>query len=212
MQARLSLYASLVVSSARTTHLFFSTTFCYHTLRASLTLVIFSLKNWMTWMMTLKEFNCKANSILCTFHCADPVVKTFLIQSFCLSLYGGILWKLNTSGINRLEVALNKILRKIWHLPPRSHSVNTVKNLLYYRFLTFLKNTLSSPSPLVRSVFHDTCHLAYFFNGYNSRYGHTHLKFYNDTLYNYADTIRYVRIVHGSRTPFESLVNSLSCF
>ena len=34
----------------------FSTTFCYHTLRASLTLVIFSLKNWMTWMMTLKEF------------------------------------------------------------------------------------------------------------------------------------------------------------
>ena len=83
--------------------------------------------------------------------------------------------------------------------------VNTVKNLLYYRFLTFLKNTLSSPSPLVRSVFHDTCHLAYFFN---SLYGHTHLKFYNDTLYNYADTIRYVRIVHGSRTPFESLVNS----
>ena len=81
-----------------------------------------------------------------------------------------------------------------------------------YRFLTFLKNTLSSPSPLVRSVFHDTCHLAYFFNGYNSRYGHTHLKFYNDALYNYADTIRYVRIVHGSRTPFESLVNSLSCF
>ena len=168
----------------------------------------------------LKDLNCKANSILCTFHCADPVVKTFLIQSFCLSLYGGILWKLNTSGINRLEVALNKILRKIWHLPPRSHSsivhivaqVNTVKNLLYYRFLTFLKNTLSSPSPLVRSVFHDTCHLAYFFNGYNSRYGHTHLKFYNDTLYNYADTIRYVRIVHGSRTPFESLVNSLSCF
>ena len=50
------IYASLVVSSARTTHLFFSTTFCYHTLRASLTLVIFSLKNWMTWMMTLKEF------------------------------------------------------------------------------------------------------------------------------------------------------------
>ena len=131
------------------------------------------------------------NSILCTFHCANPVVKTFLIQSFCLSLYGGILCKLNTSGMNRLEVALNKILRKIWHLPPRSHSsivhivaqVNTVKNLLYYRFLTFLKNTLSSPSPLVRSVFHDTC---YFFNGYNSRYGHTHLKFYNDTLYNYA--------------------------
>ena len=34
----------------------------------------------------------------------------------------------------------------------------------------------------------------------------------NDTPYNYADTIRYVRIVNGSCTPFESLVNSLSRF
>ena len=150
-----------------------------------------------------RDLNCKANSIL----------KTFLIQSFCLSLYGGILWKLNTSGINRLEVALNKILRKIWHLPPRSHSsivhivaqVNTVKNLLYHRFLTFLKNTLSSPSPLVR------CHLAYLFNGYNNIHGMVTL-ILNSIIYNYADTIRYVRIVHGSCTPFESLVNSLSCF
>ena len=77
-----------------------------------------------------RVINCKANSILCTFHCADPVVKTFLIQSFCLSLYGGIVWKLNTSGINRLEVALNKILRKIWHLPPRSHSSIVHKSIL----------------------------------------------------------------------------------
>ena len=46
---------------------------------------------------------------------------------------------------------------------------------------SILKKNLSSPSPLVRSVFHDTCHLAYFFNGYNSQYGHTHLKFYNDS-------------------------------
>ena len=74
--------------------------------------------------------------------------------------------KWNQSSGSRLK----QNSEKIWHLPPRSHSsivhivaqVNTVKNLLYYRFLTFLKNTLSSPSALVRSVFHDTCHLAYF--------------------------------------------------
>ena len=142
MQVRLSLCASLVVSSARTTHLFFSLlpysksiTHLGHILSEKLDDMNDDIKR------VLKDLNCKANSILCTFHCADPVVKTFLIQSFCLSLYGGILWKLR---INRLEVALNKILRKIWHLPPRSHSSIV---LLYYRFLTFLKNTLSSPSP-----------------------------------------------------------------
>ena len=95
----------------------------------------------------LKDLNCKANSILCTFHCADPVVKTFLIQSFCLSLYGGILWKLNTSGINRLEVALSKILRKIWHLPPRSHSsiVHIVAQVHTIDFLLFSKTPFPLP-------------------------------------------------------------------
>ena len=49
-------------------------------------------------------------------------------------------------------------------------------------FLLFSKTPFPLPLLLLGLYFHDTCHLAYFFNGYNSRYGHTHLKFYNDTL------------------------------
>ena len=104
-----------------------------------------------------------------TFHAADPLVKTFLLQCYCLSLYGCCLWSLNCPSIRLLEIALNKILRKIWHLPPRSHTaivhcvaqVNTISNLLYQRFQSFISRALSSSSPLIRTVFNESslCHL-----------------------------------------------------
>ena len=74
-------------------------------------------------MRTVKDMNKKANSLLCTFHFVDPQVKSFLLKFYCLSLYGCCLWTLNAPSIRVVEVALNKILRKIWRLPPRSHSV-----------------------------------------------------------------------------------------
>ena len=43
-----------------------------------------------------------------------------LSYSNVISLYGCCLWPLNFPSIHLLEIALNKILRKIWH--PRSHT------------------------------------------------------------------------------------------
>lgn len=67
-------------------------------------------------MRAVKDMNRKVNSLLCTFHFVDPHVKTFLLQSYCLSLYGSCLWLLNAPSINLIKIALNKVLRKIWHL------------------------------------------------------------------------------------------------
>ena len=97
-----------------------------------------NLNDTMDIMRVVKDLNRKANFVLCTFHAADPFVKTFLLQSYCLSLYGCCLWSLNSPSINLIEIALNKILRKIWHLPPCSHTaivhcvaqVDTISNLL----------------------------------------------------------------------------------
>ena len=61
----------------------------------------------------LKDLNKKANSVLCTFRSADPVVKTYLIIMYCLSLYGCHLWSLASKSLNALQIALNKILRKV---------------------------------------------------------------------------------------------------
>jgi len=59
----------------------------------------------------------KANCILCTFSCCDPVVKTNLLRSFCLSLYRCGLWKISSLLVRSLEVAFNNIQRRVWSLP-----------------------------------------------------------------------------------------------
>ena len=82
--------------------------------------------------------NCKANSILCTFKWADPFIKCFLIKSYCLSLYGSVLWSLSSPAVKMIEVSLNKLLRKIWNLHYNSHTgilhcvahVSTISNII----------------------------------------------------------------------------------
>ena len=93
-------------------------------------------------MRTVKDMNKKVNFLLCTFHCVDPQVK---LKFYCLSLYGCCLWTLSAPSIRVVEVALNKILRKIWRLPPCSHSaiahcveqVDTISNLVFCVFSSF---------------------------------------------------------------------------
>ena len=135
-------------------------------------------------MRVVKDLNRKANFVLCTFHAADPFVKTFLLQSYCLSLYGCCLWSLNSPSISLIEIALNKILRNIWHLPPRSHTaivhcvaqVDTISNLLYKRFQSFLSRSLSSSSPLINTIFNESSYCIYSFTGYNAFFRHKHIR------------------------------------
>ena len=65
--------------------------------------------------------NRKANCTLCTFYFADCFVKCFLIKLYCLALYGCCLWHLGSQSLHLLQTALNKTMRKVWHLPSRSH-------------------------------------------------------------------------------------------
>ena len=59
----------------------------------------------------IKDMCCKANCMLHTYACCDPIVKTHLFSSFCLSLYGAALWKSSNPQLKSLEVAFNNILR-----------------------------------------------------------------------------------------------------
>ena len=58
----------------------------------------------------IKDLNKKAISMLYTFRSADPVVKTFLIKMYCLSLYGCHTWSLSSKCLFQIQVAMNKIL------------------------------------------------------------------------------------------------------
>ena len=95
------------------------------------------------------------------FHVVDPFVKCFLFKSYCLSLYGCSLWSLSSSSLKLIEVALNKLLRKLFYFPRNSHSaivhcvahVDSISSFVLSHFLSLLSTALSSPSLLVQSVF-----------------------------------------------------------
>jgi hypothetical protein len=81
-------------------------------------------------IIAIKQSMChKANHILTVFRNCDPQVKSKLMQSFCLSLYGSALW-MASSELHFLAVSFNNLLRIIRSLPRR------VVILLFFIVLT----------------------------------------------------------------------------
>ena len=150
-------------------------------------------------LRAVKDLNCKANSLLCTFKFLDPLI---LLKVYCLSLYGCCLWSLNTPAIRIIEIALNKVLQKIWHLPSCAHTgivhcvaqVHTISNMLYDRFQLFFSKASSSSSSLIRSIITESGYHVNCFTGYNLHYGH-----------------RLIRITFGFCSDFESLLCNIAC-
>jgi len=99
----------------------------------------------------------KANCILYTFSCYDAVVKTNLLRSFCLSLYGCGLWKISSPLVRSLEVAFNNIQRRVWSRPRRCHTcilhqvagLHSLYNTILDRASKMLHSAVYSPSTLI---------------------------------------------------------------
>ena len=108
-----------------------------------------------------KDFIRRANCLLLNFGVCSAAVKSTLLQSFCMSFYGAALWKLACPELHSLEVAFNKVLRRIWILPYCSHgaltrktaSLQSIYNLTYIRSGRLLQAAKLSPSVLVQHVF-----------------------------------------------------------
>jgi len=62
------------------------------------------------------------NDVLCFFGKLDSIVKTRLLYTYCYSLYGSVLWDLNSSEIDRIGSAWRAALRRIWRLPYNAHN------------------------------------------------------------------------------------------
>ena len=52
----------------------------------------------------------KANCMLHLFSGVDPLVKTKLLQCYCLSMYGCVTWNLSSKSLRFIEVAFNKLI------------------------------------------------------------------------------------------------------
>ena len=84
-------------------------------------ILAYNLDDKQDIIRAIKELNHKADSVLCKLSSLDPFVKCFLLKLYCLSLYGSPLWSLSSPSLRSIEVALNKLLRKVWNLPYNSH-------------------------------------------------------------------------------------------
>ena len=179
----------------------------------------YNLEDTSDIVRAAKEMTRKANFVHCVFPFADLSVRNHLVKQFCLSMYGCTLWSLSCKNLCIIERALNKIFRRIWNLPPLSHTrivhcvsnVQSVSNLLYMRFNSMLSRALSSLSPLVKCVFKDSSQWGYSFTGYNFTSGHPHIMIYSSVDMLHADVIRNFRFTFGRVSPFEDIIYNLSC-
>ena len=166
-----------------------------------------------------RDFLRKANLVLHNFSCCDPLSQTYLLRSFCLSLYGCALWRLDSSEISIMETAFNKVLRRIWKLPPASHTrivhctagLFSIYNLIYSRSSSLLSAALSSSSIPVSLVFGQSSNFCYTFSGYNHLYGSCHMKTYYPENYVCASVIRSYRCSLLWNPDLEHIVSVISC-
>jgi hypothetical protein len=132
--------------------------------------------------------------------------------------YGWPLWSLSSASLRYLQVAMNKILRRIWHLPRNSHTsivlntarISYVHNIIMYRYSKFISRCLDSQCFFVNCIISDSLNLAYSSIGYNCLYGNSHTKFFTDYDSQTANTIRFYRHMSGTHSPFEHYISNIS--
>ena len=172
-------------------------------------LLHYNLEDTLDIERVIAETCRKANYLLCTFPRCSPIVKNTLITTHCLSLYGGVLWKLNNKRIKSLDTAFNNILRKVWRLPQRCHTgilhcvahTDFIINILITRFNKFIYRAINSTTPLVKDIYTWAIRSMYTTPGSNRLHQQLLKKQFSDTDHCCADYIRDIRL--GSLT-FES--------
>ena len=164
-----------------------------------------------------RDFLKKGNLLFYNFKFCSPSTLTFLLRSFCLSLYGCALWRLDSKAITGIEVAFNKVLRRIWNLPFNSHTrivhctarLFNIFNLISAR-PSLLFSALSCSSFPVAFIFRTCSDLAYTTTGFNCLFGNKFKKnYYPEDCY-CADIIKKICVTEVNNSDLEHIVNVVS--
>ena len=134
-----------------------------------------------------KDFIRKANCMLFSFPSCTPFVKTRLLSSFCLSLYGSALWFSSAPALRPLETIFNNVLRRIWDLPRTCHTsilhciaqLESMYSIIIRRSANLVTSALQSESPLLKDIFVMSQNLTFTSAGYNARFSFRHRKSYS---------------------------------
>ena len=163
----------------------------------------------------------KANMVLSTFSICDPHVKTVLVSSHCLSLYGGVLWNVACNQLKSLEIAFNNILRRIWKLPRNSHTgilhkvahLDSIYNRLILLSDRFSRKMCESKSSLLHNTFNLFYTSAFTPVGNNHFNSHKYRKIYFEEDIECADFVRYLRLNRSTVSDLdaESMIRTICC-
>ena len=85
------------------------------------------------------------------------------------------------------ELAFNKILRRIWRLPPRTHTrilhavagLSSICNVILSRSNSLSYSASVCSSFVVHSIFHEALYLSYSFVGFNFNFSFCYFKSYS---------------------------------
>ena len=102
----------------------------------------------------------KINSVLCYFCGRDALVKLKRLRSYCSDFYSSVLWDLSHSSVEAVCIAWRRGLRRVWGLPPCTHSaliaplcgLLQLKVELACRCAGFITKCLCSANQTVRSI------------------------------------------------------------
>ena len=105
-------------------------------------------------------------------------IKSKLISTYCMDLYGSQLWNYGTGYPEIFYVAWRNVARLIWKLPFRTHCnlLHTINNcypiefILEKRCIKFLHSCLSSDNLVISNVAKSSCDNCYSTFGDDVRY------------------------------------------
>ena len=150
--------------------------------------LLYNLSDSQDILLRMRDMVRKANCLFATFPRVGPFILTRLFQSYCMSLYGSSLWALSCPAIHNLEIAYNKILRRIWRLPNRRHTgISFTVWLIWIVYSMLCHGALANSlrlaasrcsSTFVQSIFQSSALSCYSFCGYNSMFASRHLTVY----------------------------------
>ena len=109
----------------------------------------------------IKDFNKRVAMLRCHFKWLLPRAKYFLFKSYCMPLYGCVLWDFSHSSFARFCVAWRKAIRSLLGLHPRTHSDllpsicedMDAKSQLLSRCVGFTRRLAESTNVIVKTCF-----------------------------------------------------------
>ena len=113
----------------------------------------------------VRDFYGRANSTLQAFGYFTPDVKYYLFDVYCCSFYGLMSCSMRSDNFSALCIAWNKVVRRIFHLPYRTHTnllgpiigKPHIKFSLYSNFIGFAYFSLLSDNPIIRCLSANSC-------------------------------------------------------